>query len=353
VLRFIARRLLVSIPVLFGIVLFTFVLARVIPGDPCRAALGERATAQICDAFNHREGLDKPIIVQFGHYARELSHGDLGMSVSQRRPVTTLLKERLPITLQLSVTALFLATLVGIPLGVISAYRHNTKTDVVTMVGANVGVSMPVFWLGLMLQYVFAVKLKDTPVGLPPSGTLDAGIIPRPFYDQWHLHKNGVYEFISHIDLLNALLIWRLDIFVNAGLHLILPAVALSTIPMAIIARMTRSSLLDVLGLDYVRTARAKGLREFLVVVRHALRNSLLPVVTIIGLSLGSLVGGAILTETIFNLTGVGKTLFDAITARDYTVVQGFTLVIAVSFVMINLLTDLVYTFLDPRVRVT
>ncbi len=352
-LRFILRRLLISIPVLFGIVLFTFVLARVIPGDPCRAALGERATDKICDDFIRREGLDRPIITQFGHYAGDLLHGDLGMSVSQRRPVTTLLKERLPITLELSIAALTLATLAGIPLGVISAYRHNSKTDVITMVGANVGVSMPVFWLGLMLQYLFAVKLKDTPLGLPPSGSLQAGLVPKPFYEQWGWTKNGVFEFVSNIDLVNSVLIWRWDIFVNAGLHLVLPAAALATIPMAIIARMTRSSLLDVLGLDYVRTARAKGLREFLVVVRHALRNSLLPVVTILGLSLGSLVGGAILTETIFNLTGVGKTLFDAISARDYTVVQGFTLVIAISFVLINLLTDLIYTFLDPRVRVS
>jgi peptide/nickel transport system permease protein len=351
--RFIFRRLLLAVPVLFGIVVAVFLLARVIPGDPCRAALGEHATPAVCNDFNHREGLDDPLIVQFVHYFGKLLHGDLGQSVSQRRPVSTILVERLPVTVQLSTAALFIAVVFGIPLGVLSAYRHNSKTDVATMVGANVGVSMPVFWLGLMLQYLFAVKLRDTVLGLPPSGPLDAGIIPTPFYEQWHLHENTVYKFIANIDTLNAILIWRWDIFSNAVEHLILPAMALATIPLAIIARMTRSSLLDTLGLDYVRTARAKGLREFVVVTRHALRNSLLPVVTIIGLSLGTLVGGAILTETIFNLTGVGKTLFDAITARDYTVVQGFTLVIAISFVLINLLTDMVYTFLDPRVRVT
>jgi peptide/nickel transport system permease protein len=351
--RFTARRLLTSIPVLFGIVLFTFVLARVIPGDPCRAALGERATAQVCDAFNAREGLDKPIITQFGRYLNDLLHGDLGDSVSQRRPVSTLLAERLPVTLQLSMAALIIATAIGIPLGVLSAYRHNSATDVATMVGANVGVSVPVFLLGLLLQFVFAKTLKDTPVGLPPSGPLDAGIVPTPFYERWGLPKNGPFEFISNMDILNGALIWRWDIVGNAMLHLILPAIALATIPMAIIARMTRSSLLDVLGLDYVRTARAKGLRERMVVVRHALRNSLLPVVTVIGLSLGTLIGGAILTETIFNLTGVGKTVYDAITARDYTVVQGFTLVIAIAFVIVNLITDIVYTFLDPKVRVS
>jgi peptide/nickel transport system permease protein len=212
---------------------------------------------------------------------------------------------------------------------------------------------VPVFLLGLLLQFVFAKSLKDTPIGLPPSGPLDAGIVPPAFYEQWGIGKNVVFEFVSNMDILNAVLIWRWDIVTNAMLHLILPAIALATIPMAVIARMTRSSLLDVLGLDYVRTARAKGLRERTVVVRHALRNSLLPVVTVIGLSLGSLIGGAILTETIFNLTGVGKTVYDAITARDYTVVQGFTLVIAIAFVIVNLITDIVYTYLDPKVRVT
>src|SRR5690606_32536914 len=166
--------------------------------------------------------------------------------------------------------------------------------------------------LGLILQYVFARELNDTPLGLPASGQLTAGTIPEPFYEAWGLRENTVLEFLANIDLLNAVLIWRWDIFVDALQHLILPAVALATIPMAVIARMTRPSLLDVLGLDYVRTARAKGLRERVVIVRHALRNSLLPVVTVMGLSLGTLVGGAILTETIFNLTGMGKTLFDA-----------------------------------------
>ncbi len=351
--RFVLRRLLSSVPVLLGILVFTFLLARVIPGDPCRSALGERATAQICDAYNARLGLDEPVVKQFRIYFTDILQGDLGESVSQRRPVTDLLVERMPTTIELSVAALVLALLVGVPLGVISAYRHNSKTDVATMVGANVGVSMPVFWLGLMLQYVFAVRLRDTPFGLPPSGRLDAGVRATPFYEAWGLRENGPLEVLSNLNLLNAVLTWDWGTFVNALTHLILPALALATIPMAIIARMTRSSLLDVLGLDYVRTARAKGLRERLVVVRHALRNSLLPVITVVGLSLGTLLGGAILTETIFNLTGVGKTLFDAIVARDYTVVQGFTLVIAVGFVLVNLLVDILYTVLDPKVRVS
>jgi len=223
----------------------------------------------------------------------------------------------------------------------------------VTMVGANVGVSMPVFWLALILQYIFAVTLKNTAFALPPSGRLTPGVIPAPFYETWGLGPNGFLDFFANFELLNAFLQWRWDIWWDAFRHLILPALALATIPLAIIARMTRSSLLDALGLDYVRTARAKGLKESGVVVRHALRNSLLPVVTVIGLSLGTLIGGAILTETIFGLSGVGKTVYDAITARDYTVVQGFTLVIAVGFVVVNLLTDIFYTVLDPRVRVT
>jgi peptide/nickel transport system permease protein len=352
VTRLVLRRLLSSIPVLLGILLATFAIARLLPGDACQAALQERANPETCDDFNRRNGFDQPILAQFGDYVGDVATGDLGDSVRFRRPVMDLLVERLPVTLQLSAAALFLAVLVGVPLGVLAGYRHDSKTDVATIVGANVGVSVPVFVLGLVLQYLFAKQLADTPFGLPPSGQLTAGTIPEPFYDAWGLRPNLVWEFIANFDLLNAVLIWRWDIFVDGFQHLLLPALALSTIPMAVIARMTRSSLLDVLGLDYVRTARAKGLRERVVVVRHALRNSLLPVVTIIGLSLGTLVGGAILTETIFNMTGVGKTLFDAIQGRDYFVVQGFTLMVAVGFVVINLITDILYTFLDPRVRV-
>ncbi|MGH9187832.1 MAG: ABC transporter permease, partial [Acidimicrobiales bacterium] len=352
-LRFIVRRVLVSIPVLFGILVATFLIARILPGDACQAALQERATTEACANFNHEHGFDKPLITQFGGYIGDVATGDLGESLRQSRPVTELLIERLPVTLQLSAAALFLAVLIGVPLGVIAGYRRNSKTDVATIVGANVGVSIPVFVLGLILQYVFAKTLKDTPFGLPPSGQLTAGVLPDPFYEQWGLGENSLFEFIANIDIMNAVLIWRWDVVVDALQHLVLPAVALATIPMSIIARMTRSSLLDVLGLDYVRTARAKGLKERVVVVRHALRNSLLPVVTVIGLSLGTLIGGAILTETIFNLTGVGKTLFESITGRDYFVVQGFTLVVAVGFVLINLLTDIIYTFLDPKVRVS
>jgi len=351
--RFLIRRLLASIPVLLGIVVVTFVLARLLPGNPCVAELGEKATQAQCAQFNHREGLDKPIPVQLGKYLNKVAHADLGASFRQRRPVTTLLAERLPVTVELSIAALIIAVLIGIPLGVFAAYRHNTLADASAVVVANVGVSMPIFWLGLMLQYVFAVTLKRSPLGLPPSGRLDPGIIATPFFERWGVHANGVFRFVSRLLILNGILAWKWAIVGNALRHLVLPAVTLSTIPLAIIARMTRSSLLDTLGLDYVRTARAKGLGEFLVVIKHALRNALLPVVTIVGLQLGSLLGGAILTETIFNITGVGQTLYEAIGARDYSVVQGFTLVVAIGFVVLNLLTDIVYTVLDPRVRVT
>jgi peptide/nickel transport system permease protein len=348
-LRFVVHRLVTTIPVLIGIVVVVFVLARVIPGDPCTATYGEKATPAVCAEFNHQNGLDRPIPVQLGTYMGDVATGDLGRSVSQGRTVSELLIERMPVTIELAVNALIFAVAVGIPLGVIAAYRRGSAADVASMIGANFGVSMPVFWLGLMLQFIFAQQLG----WLPPSGRLPAGVISTPFYEKYGWGENGVFEFLSNFESFNALITGQWSLLWDATRYMILPAIALGTIPLAIVARMTRSSLLDNLGLDYVRTARAKGLREFLVVRRHAMRNSLLPVVTVIGLSMGALVGGAVLTETIFNLTGVGKTLFDAITARDYAVVQGFTLVIAVAFVLVNLLTDIVYTFLDPRVRVT
>jgi peptide/nickel transport system permease protein len=352
---YIARRLLLAIPVLLGIVFVVFTLVRLIPGDPCRAALGERATDEICEPYLERRGLNEPIPVQFAIYLRELLRGDLGDSYRQGRPVTQMLVERLPVTLQLSLFSLLFAVAVGIPLGIMSANWHNSSVDVGTMVVANVGVSMPVFWLGLMLQYVFAILLKDTPLKLPPSGTLQAGVIIPPLYETYGWQVSGALktalDFLSNMHALNALLSLDFEGMADALRHLILPAVALGTIPMAIIARMTRSSLLEVLGLDYIRTARSKGLKEWTVIMRHGLRNAMLPVVTIIGLQFGILLAGAVLTETIFNLSGVGRALYEAITARDYRVVEGFTLVIAVLFVVINLIVDVSYAYLDPRVR--
>lgn len=355
-LPFILRRLVYSIPVLLGILLVTFTLIRLIPGEPCTAIYGERATPAICEAFTIRYGLDQPIPLQFATYVGRVFQGDLGDSIRFSRPVTDLLAERLPVTIELALASIVFATIVGVPLGIISAYKRNSAADFGTMMIANIGVSMPVFWLGLMLAYIFSVSLRGTPFALPPSGRLPAGFNATPFYVQWGLAESertatAFMIFISRLNILNAILTLNGDLFLNALRHLILPAVAVGTIPLSIIARMTRSSLLESLGQDYIRTARAKGLREFSVVMKHAVRNAMLPVVTVIGLNFGSLVSGAVLTETIFSLAGIGRILVEGITARDYTLVQGFTLIVAVSFVGINLLVDVLYGYLDPRIR--
>ncbi|MBA3234890.1 MAG: ABC transporter permease [Chloroflexi bacterium] len=378
-LRYILRRLVVTIPVLLGIVFIVFTSSRLIAGDPCRAILGERATDAVCIPFIQRYGLDKAILPglyrenfeltfrvadvpatlldnQFTAYLGSLSRGDLGDSIKFSRPVTTLLIERLPATIELTVIALTIAILIGIPLGLISGYRHNSAIDVGTMGFANLGVSVPVFVLGLALAYVFALVLKDTPLSLPPSGRLSSGIAVMPLTQVWGLQDvqgppRAILDFISGSYVLTSLITGQWGALGDALRHLILPSVALATIPLAIIARITRSSLLEVLGQDFVRTARAKGLPERSVVLRHATRNALLPVVTVIGLQLGSLLAGAILTETVFNLAGVGRSVFEAITGRDYVVIQGFTLVIAFIYVAVNLAVDISYTYLDPRVR--
>jgi peptide/nickel transport system permease protein len=353
--RYIIRRLLSSLPVLLGILFVTFALARLLPGDPCRAQLGEHATDEICDAFARRYGLDKPIPTQFWIYLKDIAKGDLGTSFRYQHPVTQLLIERLPVTIELSVSALTIAVVVGIPLGLISAIRQNSAVDVGTMLAANVGVSMPVFWLGLMLAYLFGVLLKGTPVWLPPGGRLSSDVSVVPLAQMWNIQAGGMWpkvlEFISNLYILSSLITFQWRALGDAVKHLILPAAALGTIPLSIIARMTRSSLLDVLRLDYIRAARAKGVRRGTVIMKHAFRNALLPIVTIIGLSLGTLLGGAVLTETIFGLSGVGRILYDAITARDYSIVQGFTLVIAFIFVTLNLVVDVSYAYLDPRIR--
>jgi peptide/nickel transport system permease protein len=227
-----------------------------------------------------------------------------------------------------------------------------------TMLFANIGFSTPVFVLGLLLAFIFAIVLKGTPFALPPSGRLSSGVEVIPLVEVWGLQgveglPRAFLDFVSGIYTLTTLITLQTDAFVDAFRHLILPAIALGTIPLAIIARITRSSLLDVLGLDYVRTARAKGLDDRTVLLRHAFKNAVLPVVTIIGLQVGLLLSGAVLTESIFNLAGVGKTMFDAIEARDYVVIQGFTLMIAIIFLVVNLIVDVSYAYLDPRVKVS
>jgi peptide/nickel transport system permease protein len=355
---FIVRRLLVTIPVLFGVILVVFVVGRLLPGDPCHILLGERATIARCAEFNHEFGYDLPVLDQFVNYLTDLSHGDLGNALRTGLPVSDLLISRLPMTLELSIFALLFATVVGILLGVVSAYRRNSGLDIATMAFANLGVSIPVFVLGLLFAFLFAIVLKDTFFALPPSGRLSSGLSIVPLAQRWGLQDlqgppRGILEFISNMYTLNALLSLQWNVLADALRHLILPAVALGTIPLAIIARITRSSLLEVLGLDYVRTARAKGLAEVAVVRRHGLPNAMLPVVTIIGLQVGGLLAGAVLTETIFNLAGVGRALYDAITSHDFAVIQGFVLVIAVGFLLVNLIVDISYAYLDPRIRVS
>ncbi len=355
---YILRRLLIAIPVVFAIVFIVFMLARVLPGDPCTSALGERATEEQCRLFAIRYGLDQPLPIQFAGYLSDLLRGDLGTSIQLKLPITDLIVQRLPTTIELTFFALVFAIGVGVPLGIISAYRRNSAADVGTMLFANIGFSTPVFVLGLLLAFIFAIVLKDTPFALPPSGRNGRGIEVIPLVEVWNLQDlqglpRAFLDFVSGIYTLTSLITLQTDALVDSLRHLILPAVALGTIPLAIIARITRSSLLDVLGLDYVRTARAKGLDDRTVLMRHAFRNAILPVATIIGLQVGLLLSGAVLTETIFNLAGVGKTMFDAIEARDYVVIQGFTLMIAIIFLVVNLIIDVSYAWLDPRVKVS
>jgi peptide/nickel transport system permease protein len=355
-LQFIVRRLLLTIPVLIGIVFVVFFLARILPGDPCYQALGQRATEEACEAFDERYGLNEPIPVQFGIFVSDLLHGDLGTSIAYGRPISEILIERMPVTIELTIFALTIATVLGIILGVASAARRNSKVDVGTMMFANFGVSIPVFVLGLILIFIFAVVLKDTPFALPPGGRLSAGVIIVPLAEAWGLQDldgplRVIIDFVGNMYVISTLISGQWAAFGDAVVHMILPAIALATISLALIARMTRSSLLEVLGQDYIRTARAKGVIERRVVLRHGLRNAILPVVTVIGLTLGALLSGAVLTETIFGLTGIGLTITQSILGRDYPVIQAVTLITAIIYVTVNLVVDVSYAFLDPRIR--
>jgi len=332
VIKHIIRRLLMLIPVLLGISIITFGLLRLIPGDPARIRAGERATEEQVQRIREVWGLDKPVPEQYLIYIGKLLQGDMGVSIKRNEDVLTEIRWALPTTLELALCAIVIACIIGIPAGIIAAYNRNTWGDLLVMTGSLVGISMPVFWLGLLLIYLFALKLGM----LPPSGRLSVGI---------------ELELITGMYLFDALIQGNIPAFWDAVKHMILPAFAVGTIPTAVIARMTRSSLLEVLRQDYIRTARSKGLTERTMMTRHALKNAFLPVVTIIGLQLGSLMVGAILTETIFSLPGLGRLIIDRILARDYPVVQGAVLLFAGVFVLINLLVDLSYAYLDPRIR--
>jgi peptide/nickel transport system permease protein len=318
--------------------------------------LGEKATKAACDDFKVRFGLNDSVPVQFVRYMGSLLQGDFGVSIRDKRPIMDIIIERLPVTIELTILAMGFASFFGIILGVVAALNRNSIVDTVTMIGANIGVSMPVFWLGLLLAYFFALMMKGTPFYIPPSGRLSPGESMTSLTNAWNLGElSGIGYFIvgmiSNSAILNGILLGNFDQVKDALWHLILPSVAVGTISMSIIARMTRSSLLEVLGQDYIRTAHAKGLVNGLVIRKHALRNALVPIVTVIGVQTGGLLSGAVLTETIFSLPGVGTRMVDAILSRDYPVIQGMVVVVAFIFVLTNLIVDISYAYLDPRIR--
>lgn len=329
---YLARRVLEAIPVILGVSILVFSLLHLIPGDPAVAILGERATEENVQAMRERLGLNKPLYEQYLIWAGNMLQGDLGHTVRGNIPVADEIRSRFPATIELSLSALTFAVLVGVPMGILSGIRRNSLIDTFSMITALFGVSIPIFVLGLLLIYIVGVELH----WLPFVGRLSSGF---------------QLESVTGLHTVDAILARDWDAFRDAVEHLILPAVTLATIPMAVIARITRSSMLEVLNQDYIRTAQAKGLRQFVVVLRHAFRNALLPIVTIIGLQLGTLLSGAVLTETIFSWPGVGKWLFDSIIARDYPIVQSMTLIIAMIYIMVNILVDILYAAIDPRIR--
>lgn len=346
--RYIIRRLISVLPTLIGVTFVIFMFQRLIPGDPAVAMLGEHATEENVARIREQFGLNRPLFLdreallqgdlsgffdsQYIRYLDRLIRLDLGDSIHRRIPVAETLALRFPATFELALLSMLFAILIGIPVGIASASRRNSVLDGVTMIGSLIGVSMPIFWLGLMEIMLFAVFMN----WLPAGGRLSSGI---------------EVETITNFILLDSLITGNTPAFIDAFKHIIMPAVALATIPMAIIARMTRSSMLDVLQEDYIRTAKAKGLIERVVLFKHALKNAFLPVITIIGIQAGSLLAGAVLTETIFSWPGIGKWVYDSILGRDYPIVQGATLLIAIIFMVVNLLVDLSYALLDPRIH--
>lgn len=332
-LAVIVKRLLLVIPTLFGLSLLLFLWVRSLPGGPASALLGERATPERVAQINELYGFDQPPIEQYFRYMGRLFTGDFGVSIQTGRPVLEEFANRFPATIELTIVALIVAIGVGIPLGYLSARYYGKLPDHIAVVVSLLGVTIPVFFLAFIFKYVFAVQLG----WFPPDGRAD------PRIDSTRV--TGFY-------VLDGLLTGEFDASWDALMHLVLPGIALATIPMAIIARITRASVLEVLGADYVRTARAKGLEYRTIRERFVLRNALLPVVTTIGLQLGLLISGAVLTETVFAFAGIGGFLSDAIFRRDFPVLQGFILFIAVLYALINLIVDVSYSLIDPRVRV-
>jgi peptide/nickel transport system permease protein len=332
-LAYILRRILILIPTLLGVSVIVFLMLHITPGDPAELLLGERATEEALLQMREHLGLNRPLHEQYGMFMQRLMRGDLGETIWTRQKVWVEVKQRFPATMELSIVALLISCSLGITFGIVSATRQYSLFDYLSMVGALAGVSMPIFWLGLVFMLIFSLNLG----WLPLSGRLSVGIN---------------LEVITNFYVLDALLTRNWPALRDALWHIIMPAATLSTIPMAIVARMTRSAMLDVLRQDYIKTAKAKGLSRFTVTYKHALRNALIPVITTIGLQFGVLLGGAILTETIFAWPGVGKWMYDAVMQRDYMVIQGGVLFIAAIFVVINLCVDVLYAVINPRISV-
>ncbi len=332
-LAYIIRRLMIMIPTLLGVTVIVFLMLHATPGDPAELLLGERATEKALHEVREHLGLNEPLHVQYGLFLKRLMKGDLGETIWTRQKVWTEVKQRFPATIELALVALFISCFAGMILGIISATKQYSIFDYVSMLGALAGVSMPIFWLGLVFMLIFSLNLG----WLPLSGRLSIGVD---------------LEIVTNFYILDAIITRNWPAFKDAVWHIIMPAVTLSTIPTAIVARMTRSAMLDVLRQDYIKTAKAKGLSHLKVIFKHALRNAMIPVVTTIGLQFGVLLGGAILTETIFAWPGVGKWMYDAVMQRDYMVIQGGTLFIAALFVVINLCVDLMYAIINPRISV-
>jgi peptide/nickel transport system permease protein len=332
-LSFIIRRILILIPTLLGVTIIIFLMLRITPGDPAELLLGERATPEALDAMREYLGLKEPLYVQYGMFIKRVCKFDLGETIWSRQKVSIEIKERFPATIELAVVAMGISCFFGIILGIISATKQYSWFDYLSMMTSLFGVSMPVFWLGLMLMLIFSLGLG----WFPMSGRIGV---------------DTDLKIITNFYLLDAILQGNWGALKDTLMHLALPALALSTIPLAIVARMTRSSMLEVLRQDYIRTAKAKGLSQAKIVLKHALRNGLIPVVTVVGLQFGLLMGGAILTETVFAWPGVGKWLFDGVVKRDYMVIQGGTLLVATTFILVNLAVDVLYAIINPRISV-
>ncbi len=332
VLKYIIKRLLMLIPVLIGVSIIVFTIMRVFSPDPAPIVLGQHATTETINAWRAANGLNDPLHIQYLNFIKGVFTGDLGKSYYTKTPVIKEIFARFPATIELALSSIIFASLFGIIIGTISAVRKNTVFDSAGMVTALIGVSMPIFWLGIILIIVFSGMLHI----LPSGGRIDPLLKPDPI--------TGFY-------LIDSLLTGNIEAFVDALVHLILPTLALGMYSMAIIARITRSSMLDTLGQDYIRTARAKGVAEGKVIRKHALRNALIPVTTVIGLQLGSLLGGAVLTETVFSWPGIGAYTVNSILKSDFPVVQGVVMLVAITYVLINLAVDIIYGYLDPRIK--